>query len=260
MTRSFFLSLFVFSRVLVADFNTFDEVAGGFPVYAIDGNENFSGVVELAVSAEGVGFKMSELQGPVAEQPALVTSLFTPKEGTTVKKEGTQIIQEFLSDDLNTRIEYELKGTRIEIQASQCRKNANCQLTLINTGVGVGDEVPASDFFKSIQGKYEITKVGPGAPHGPKGADISVSAEEANLTFPYCADSGGACDPGYIDLTLADTKVSKRSVARGHVLATIVSDGKRYTWEERDGRFFFRNYQYETFTGDKIVLTHEMKK
>jgi len=260
MTRSLLLSLFVFSRVLVADINAFEEVAGGFPVYAIDGNENFSGVVELAVSAEGVGFKLSELQGPLEDQPAMVTSLLTPKAGTTVTKEGTQIIQEYLTDDLNIRIEYERKGPQVEIQASQCRKNAACQLTLINTGVSAGDEMVARDFFKSIEGKYTIEKVGPGEPHGPKIADVAVGDEEANLTMPYCADSGGACDPGYIDLTLAETKVLKKSVARGHVLATILSDGKRYTWEERAGRYFFRNYQYETFFGEKIVLTHEMKK
>jgi len=258
MGRFLALAVLLASRLVLAD-NAFDQVAGRYPVYAVDGNEYVTGVLEISSGEKGIGYRITELsQKPDAESTP--TELYTPVVATTVKKEGDQVVQEFKSDELSVRIEYVKKGTQILIQASQCPKNGNCQLSVVNNSNGAGEAISNADFFKSIKNRYKIELAGGTPPHGGVVADVSVSADEANLTFPYCSAAGGSCDPGYIDMALSDTAVVKRSLLRGQMLATIVWEGKVFTWEERGDRIYFRNYQYETAEGTVMTLSHELSR
>ncbi len=243
-------------RLILAEPAEFQEVAGRYPLYGLDGNSDVTGVVEVRFSEKtGFGFQLSDLYSPT-ELPS-ETSVFSPEKGTSFRKEGNQVIQEYKSDELSVRIEFVRNGKQIGLHASRCPKGGNCLLTVINESDPQGPEGSAAEFFKSIQGKYRIESAGNEVPHeGNNSADVSMSSEEANFTLPYCAAGGGACDPGYIDLTLSDTKVYRKAYNRSHVLYTVISDSKIYTWEERDGKIFFRNYQYEKVTGEVVVLTH----
>lgn len=267
MKRSIAVAILLACRFVLAD-NVFDQIAGRYPVYAVDGDEHVTGALEIFSGSKGVGYRMSELsQAPGLENTPL--EIVTPLKDTVIRKEGNQIVQEFKNDDVSVRIEYERKGTEVVIQASRCPKGGNCELNVVNNGNGIGDVMAPQAFFSSVLGKYKIERAGAGPGHEGVNADVSLSGEEANLSFPYCPEAGGSCDPGYIDLTLSDTKVTKRSIDRSQVMATIQWDGKVYTWEERDvkeadgnvvRKVFFRNYQYVNAEDKFFILSHVLTR
>lgn len=246
------LALALSSAVHATDLTVMNGLVGFHPLMDLNHN-SAGGVLEIVASeTEGVGFRYGDRR-----------EILSPAKDTTLYTQGNVVIQEFQSDDLHFSAEYTRADdeANVAVLATLCPKDGFCELIELNRVNDIGNAVEPASFFSSVQGTYRIELVGGEAPHdGNDTADISAGSGEANLVFPYCPNAGGLCDPGYIDLSYGSTKVYKKVVSSTNVIYTIQSGGKKYTWEQRGGKVYFRNYQYKTASGRVITLTHVLRK
>lgn len=253
MIKEVFLALALSAAPAVAgDLSLMKPVVGFHPIVDLDSN-NATGVLEVVADEEkGVGIRFGTSR----------REILTPVAGTEIFKDGQLIVQEYHGENGGARIEYARadEEANVAVTASVCPKEQPCELIQINSNNDPGVAVDAADFFRAQAGAYKIVQVGGEEPHGDDNAEVAASGSEANLVLPYCANAGGLCDPGYIDLTYSKTKVFKKVISGDRTLYTIQSGGKKYTWETTGGRVTFRNYQYQTADGRVIVLTHVLKK
>lgn len=255
------LVLSLAAPAMARDINLLNKMAGRYPISDLNGTTAVTGVLEVvASSSEGVGYRLVDVVGENGTNAANVEVL-TAASATVVSTEADAIVQEFKAETHSLRVEYRAVEGGVHIHAIRCPVGGGCELTQVNSESSPTEVVEPAQFFASIAGGYRIELVGDEHPHdGNDSADVSASGGEANLTFPYCQNAGGLCDPGYIDLPFASTKVSRKLVSPGRYLYTIVSGANRYTWEERSGQVFFRNYQYKLASGRIVTLTHVLKK
>lgn len=243
-----------------ADLTLLRDLVGFYPVYDLNSDAGISGVLEVVATPDGVGYRLTELKSDAGSNLAPQEDV-TDSHVTELKPEGTLIVQEFHSDLGSLRVEFQKKGNQVSIHSVKCPKEQPCELTQVNSTPVVADSVDAKAFFSTIKGSYKIEKVGGEAPHdGNDIADVSENGSEANLTFPYCPNAGGVCDPGYLDLPYGEIKVTKKTASATHITYEIVFGTKRYTWEVVGSTVYFRNYQYQTSSGRVVALTHQMKK
>lgn len=249
------------AKAITADLSLMQNLVGRYPVMDFNGNTQITGVLEIVGdSAAGVGFRVVDL---VQDSSTVLApqDLLTPVATTVLTNEGDRIVQEHREENLFVRVEFSNLNGQVGVHATRCPKNGNCELVQVNSTNEPGTLVDSAEFFKREAGAYRIESVGGEAPHdGNDLADVADGGSEANLTFPYCPNAGGLCDPGYLDLAYSDTKVYKKEIAPTHVIFTIQAGTRKYTWENRDGRVHFRNYQYQLASGQVIVLTHVMHK
>ncbi len=128
----------------------------------------------------------------------------------------------------------------------------------------VGTQVDGPTFFTGIVGNYTILKAGGVAPHDPTQGSVELEPGQAVFTFSYCPPQGG-CDPGYIFLEDAKTKVFQKMNNGGGATFTIQSldSGRpvKFTWEVGpDGTIALKNYQYVLPGGAVTTLEHVIKK
>ncbi len=120
-----------------------------------------------------------------------------------------------------------------------------------------GAQIDAGSFFQSIKGRYSILLAGGIAPHGNDIGSVEIE-DQVILTFGFCPPGAG-CDPGYIFLDNAKTKVFQ--TADGY---TITSDdnGKatKYTWTISGDKVSFKNFQYVMPNNSVTTLEHVIKK
>lgn len=245
-----------------ADLSLLRNLVGRYPVLDVNGDNHVTGILEVVGESQtGVGFRLADIVVDPNSGTLAAKDLITPSATTVLTREGDIIVQEHRTEDLSIRVEFTPFSGQVGVHATRCPKNGNCELLQINMANAPGTPIDSAAFFKSEEGSYRIELVGGEPPHsGNDSADVSTSGSEANLTFPYCQNQGGLCDPGYMDFAFAETKVFRKDITATHVLYTIEVGTRRYSWENRDGKIYFRNYQYQLASGQTIVLTHVMQK
>jgi hypothetical protein len=129
----------------------------------------------------------------------------------------------------------------------------------------VGDGIDAKGFFEATLGQYTVLKSGGATPHAGDMGTVEIEDGQAVLTFSYCPPTGG-CDPNYVFLEFAKTKVFQRANNAGGAIFTIQSQesGKptKFTWDvTKDGTISLKNYQYlMPPNATPVVLEHIIKK
>lgn len=105
--------------------------------------------------------------------------------------------------------------------------------------------VDTREFFKGVEGQYEILKVVGDGVKKPDGAlfDVFVDADVVSLTAPYCQVDDGVCIAGYIDLEVGKTTVAKNSNGVFSIVTQVGKDLHSYSWTESGGVVTFHNAQ-----------------
>jgi len=130
-----------------------------------------------------------------------------------------------------------------------------------------GVDMDSRAFFDMAKGTYTVVKTNVlksllrEAGEATTG-QVEVEEGQAVLAFSFCPPSGG-CDPNYVFLEMAKTKITQKASNDGTTTFTIVSEdgGKptRYTWDVKDGLISLKNYQY-VLEGKTVTLEHVIKK
>lgn len=133
----------------------------------------------------------------------------------------------------------------------------------VNTPVVVAVDVV--QFMKARAGSYEIELAGGYKPDKVENLDVDVEGDpsEAAVYAPYCDPVTHVCDLGYNSFPYDKTKIQDNSPSADDKLYDIyVGDGataKHYSWEEKDGKVVFRNYQYVLATKKTVTMEHQCK-
>jgi hypothetical protein len=91
--------------------------------------------------------------------------------------------------------------------------------------------------------------------------DVTSDAEEADFELPFCTDTG--CDPGLYSFVYKNTEVFTKKFRDGRTFYSIVTkNGPKvllFGWEESQGLYYFRNFQY-LLQGNRVSLEYQLQK
>lgn len=238
-------------------------MVGNYPIRSINGDVDVTGTLEIVATPSGnVGYRLSQI---VSSEPVALALLevLSPAPLTTFTQEANTLVQEYATSEGSLRVEYQWKEDLVSVHATRCQPNQSCKIALINTEISPGETIPSKTFFQRISGSYKVLSAGGHAPHdGEKIAKVEtdISTDEANLTFPFCPEAGGLCQPGYLDFLYDSTQVTFRRLKSGAKQYQILIGKERYLWEEKLEEIHFQNYQYLTPNGELTVLTHVLSQ
>jgi hypothetical protein len=257
--KSLLLFVITFATFGFADESPLKAVLGKYAV--IDWNlEPKTGFVTIFDDETGIGFRSETLA--MATNLVPLTTVKTPKEGTTVTTEGNTLSQEFVNEQGKmTHVEYEVNDGYLRVRWSDCANNAcRPQLAVLTTGKAPGELVDTKSTLAALAGGYVIQTAGGKAPEGGNNEaeiDITSDPNEAAFYFPYCLPTG--CDLGYIGMRYDRTLLYRRSLGVDHFAYEIFKGDQRYSWESQNGKVTLRNYQY-VIKPNTVCLEHAVTK
>jgi len=256
-----------FSAAPVRAEDELQEILGNFPVLSWQNEAGVGGRITIQSNQDGVGIVSEPLS--LASQPVPARKVLTPKDSTVLKKVGNVILQQGSIPDRRTAIRYEIFDGYLTINASICWPDGSCEVidAVVTRGNAPGESVDVKAFMEAHSGAYDVLKAGGEVPSKPETLDLDTSGDplEGAIYAPYCEPGSNQCDLGYTPFPYGTTRVFKTTVSPDRVVYDIlVGSGtglKYYTWEEREGRVLFRNYQYVLPTQKQTVcLEHEAQK
>ncbi len=129
--------------------------------------------------------------------------------------------------------------------------------------VSPSENINATDFFKSISGKYTVDLVEGEKPHaGTDTGAVSIDGTDGLMSFSYCLPEG-MCDPNdqYFPLdTTTVVKTVQSATSRSYELS-YADGGKllKFSWEEVDNQITLRNFQYK-INEKTVTLEHKLHR
>lgn len=252
-------------QLFAADYTLVQDILGAYPILEYNGNPRVGGILKVVADDNGVGLVVEPLK--LSPEPAAWVSLLTPKDPTSITKEGNLITQQFHLNNQSLKIEYEKVEGMLDVRSLQCiDANCNGRRWIVSSGKAPGDEMISKDFLTSIQGLYHIESAG-GIPPKPEISDayvgLSLAKARGTITVPFCLPDS-SCDPGEWVFPFDQTRVFGRPIGtRGELVVLLVSKPRNllyYAWEKYgDGKIVFRNFQYLMDT-ELVYLEHVLTR
>lgn len=264
MTHILMIALFGFMNAVnvYADANylLMKDLVGVYPVLERNGDFTVAGKAEIFADDTGLGIKLSSLK--MATNPLTDQILSSPKATTTLSQNGNLVEQNYKEGDRELKILYAINDGYLKIDATDCRGGICTQAGFtFSSGKSPGEQISTKEFLTHLRGDYSIVSVGNAPPHPESNTgDITPTDEpEVDLIrMPYCQPKG--CDPGYLDMPYATTRVYKTST----VYTIIQTAGKKvlhFTWSEGPNKQSkLTNYQYKLLTKEVVGLEHIVEK
>lgn len=256
-------------RLFAADYTLIQDILGTYPILEYNGNHRVGGILKVVADDNGVGLVAEPLK--LSSEPAAWVSLLTPKDPTSITKEGNLITQQFHLNNQSLKIEYEKTDGMLDVRSLQCI-DAHCNELrwIVSSGQAPGEEMISKDFLTTIQGLYHIELAG-GIPPKPEVSDafvgVNLAKVRGTISVPFCLPDN-SCDPGEWVFPFDQTRVFGRPIGplptnSGELVVLLVSKPRKlnyYAWEKYgDGKIIFRNFQYLMDT-ELVCLEHVLTR
>lgn len=138
----------------------------------------------------------------------------------------------------------------------------------------LGDEMPAADFIKLAEGKYDMVTVDGKPPHKEEDGSLPVGAianepDEYVFTFSYCPPGEKLCDPGYVFLPKAPAdavKFFRKTLTKSTLYTVVQQDGLDeliYELEipnDAQEYILYRRHGYSYSGNPAFTLVYELTK
>lgn len=266
MKRLLLAFLFPTFAFAAADLSLLKDIMGEHFVLAWQLEHGTPGKLIIHADEKGVGFSTKKLamsSGGVEE-----ITVVTPTADTELIQNGNKVIQHANGLARRISVTYEKMDGFFNIDATVCDESTCYSYQVTATqGSSPGEVVGVKTFMAAHAGLHPITKIGGVVPADAKTLDVDDSSDpaEAAIMAPFCEPDTNICDLGYNAFPYDSARIYQTPLSRGSVVYDLIvgkgADTKLFTWEDKDGVFVFRNYQYRMPSSKKIVfLEHEAKR